>query len=342
MQTHAPSPHDTGWPDALAQAVRRHLGGRAVSGLRRLSGGASQETWAFEAIGADGSTLPLILRRTPGGQTVRREDTAAVGLAVEADVIRHAATLGVPVPVIAHVFAPEEGLGPAYLMSRVEGETIPRKVLRDAAFAAVRPRLARQCGEILARLHAAAEVPGVTLPRVTGRDQLAQYTALYDGYGRAHPMFDYAITWLEDHLPESGRLALVHGDFRNGNLMFGPDGVRAVLDWELTHLGDPREDLSWLCVNSWRFGVTEKTVGGFGEVADLLSGYRDGGGAAVTPEEIRIFEVLGTLKWGIMCLSMYEAFASGYDRSVERAAIGRRASETEIDLVNLLLPRGAP
>ena len=114
-------------------------------------------------------------------------------------------------------------------------------------------------------------------------------------------------------------------------------GVEGVLDWEITHRGDPLEDLSWICINSWRFGVSGKTVGGFGSVEEMLAGYREAGGAAYTPEDVKVWEVFGTLKWGIMCMSMYEVFRTGFDRSVERAAIGRRSSETEIDLVNLLI-----
>ena len=120
--------------------------------------------------------------------------------------------------------------------------------------------------------------------------------------------------------------------------MVSPEtGLAAVLDWELAHLGDPLEDLSWICINSWRFGMTGKTVGGFGSVEEMLAGYEAAGGARYTAEEVKVWEVFGTLKWGVMCMSMYEAFRTGYDRSVERAAIGRRSSETEIDLVNLLI-----
>jgi aminoglycoside phosphotransferase (APT) family kinase protein len=116
----------------------------------------------------------------------------------------------------------------------------------------------------------------------------------------------------------------------------GPDGVRGVLDWELAHLGDPMEDLGWICVNSWRFGEIDRPVGGFGTREELFAGYAEAGGGAVDPERVRFFEVLGTLKWGIMCMTMYSIFRAGADRSVERAAIGRRSSETEIDLLALI------
>ena len=123
---------------------------------------------------------------------------------------------------------------------------------------------------------------------------------------------------------------------RVGGKPRGPDGVRGVLDWELAHLGDPMEDLGWICVNSWRFGEVEKPVGGFGSREDLAAGYEAAGGAPVDLERVRFWEVLGTVKWGIICAMMLWSFRTGADRSVERAAIGRRASETEIDLLELL------
>jgi aminoglycoside phosphotransferase (APT) family kinase protein len=112
-------------------------------------------------------------------------------------------------------------------------------------------------------------------------------------------------------------------------------GLAAVLDWELAHIGDPREDIAWLCVNSWRFGQSEHRAGGFGQLEDLLAAYSASGGRAFRPADIDWWEILGSLKWGVMCMIMYSAFKTGADRSVERAAIGRRVSETEIDLINL-------
>src|SRR5204863_9687012 len=136
--------------------------------------------------------------------------------------------------------------------------------------------------------------------------------------------------------PKHAGTVLVHGDFRDGNLMIHPGkGLTAVLDWELAHLGDPAEDLGWICVNSWRFGG-DAQVGGFGRYVDLLRGYRDGGGRQIELSEVRYWQAVGSLKWGVMCLMMYAAYASGRDPSVERAMIGRRASEAEIDLVGLM------
>ena len=118
--------------------------------------------------------------------------------------------------------------------------------------------------------------------------------------------------------------------------MFHPEvGVAAVLDWELAHLGDPVEDMGWICTASWRFGGASP-VGGFGDYEDLLAGYEAAGGKPIPLERVLYWQTLGSLKWGVMCLIMYTAWKSGADPSVERAMIGRRTSETEIDLIALL------
>ncbi len=328
--------------DALKRTILREIPDAiGISGLHRLSGGASQETWAF-TVDLDGEKKhPLIMRRAPhGGLQESTTGSRAPGLETEAKVIRHVKKFGVAAPGVPYIFQPSDGVGRAYLMERIEGETIARKILRDPEFAAVRPQLARQCGQILAKLHA-TDISGLDaeLRTTTGRELLAQYRDIYDSHNYPHPMFDVALKWLEARVPETTSPTLVHGDFRHGNLMIAPDGVRAMLDWEIVHIGDPLEDLSWICVNSWRFGVTDKVVGGFGDVKDLLAGYVEAGGRPYTPEDVKVWEVMGTMRWGIMCMGMYQAFATGYDRTVERAAIGRRSSETEIDLVNLLLAK---
>jgi aminoglycoside phosphotransferase (APT) family kinase protein len=321
---------------ALAHALARAFPDLVSIGVPvRLSGGASQEIWAFDAITRDG-TVPLIARRTPGGTPRPAAPMSnAVPLETEAIVIAAARAGGVAAPRVVAVFRPEDGAGSGYVMERLEGETIARKILRDAAFDAVRPKLAFQCGELLARIHAVDTAPltGV-LETVDGPSQLRRYRDLYDRYDYPHPMFELAFQWLEPRLRGTRRQTLVHGDFRHGNLMISPRGVEAALDWELTHIGDPLEDIGWICTHSWRFGVKEKIVGGFGDLPDLLAGYAQAGGGSIDPDDVRSWIVFGSLKWGIMCMTMYQGFLA--DRSVERAAIGRRASETEYDLVNLI------
>jgi len=174
------------------------------------------------------------------------------------------------------------------------------------------------------------------LRRASAYELVAQWRASYEATNWPRPVFELAFAWLHAHLPPpAARPRLVHGDFRNGNLIVGPEGVVAVLDWELAHIGDPMEDLGWICVNPWRFGVVDKPVGGFGEREDLYAGYESVGGAKVDRAHARFWEVFGALRWGVMCAGMTAAFRSG-DPSVERAVIARRASETEVDLMRLL------
>lgn len=318
----------------LSQWATAHFGARAhVQALKRLSGGASQETWAFDVV-ADDAEHALILRRAPGGVAAARS-SEAVSLATEAALLAATASSGVRVPEVLFVSAPGSALGEAFVMRRVAGETLGRKILRDDEFAVARTRLTRDCGEALAGIHAVPLEGLPELPRSLGEDQIAKYEAIYRAFDLPRPVFELAFAWLKANAPAPARPVLVHGDFRLGNLIVDAGGLGAVLDWELAHTGDPREDIAWLCVNSWRFGQSEKRVGGFGDLPEMLEAYAAAGGARFTPAEIDWWEILGSLKWGVMCMIMYSAYKTGADPSVERAAIGRRVSENEIDLINL-------
>ena len=302
-----------------------------LEAFKRLSGGASQETWALS-----GGEQSAILRRAPGGTSQARA-SAAIGLAAEAALINAAKGAGVPVPEVLHVLSDQDCLGDGFLMSRVLGETIARPILRIDEFAHARPKLARQCGAALGAIHS---IPIEGLPSALqlsdGMAQIAQYEEIYRDFDVPRPLFELALQWLKANAPAPLTTVLVHGDYRLGNLIIDEAGLVAVLDGELAHLGDPREDLAWVCVNSWRFGQSHNRVGGFGRLEDLLHAYNDASGLNILPKDVDWWELLGTLKWGIMCMIMYEAFRSGAAPSVERAAIGRRVSETEIDLINLL------
>jgi aminoglycoside phosphotransferase (APT) family kinase protein len=318
--------------DRLAAVVGRHLGTPTrVEDVRRLSCGASRETWSFDAVTGDDERHALVLRRDPGGHSGQSER------GVEYAVLEAAGQGGVAVPEVCFLLGTEDGLGSGFVMERVEGETIPRRILRDDEYAGARTRMARECGALAARIHALDPATLPALPVQTAADQVDQYRDLIDGLGEPHPAFELGLRWLGEHAPPgSGRTTLVHGDFRNGNFVVGPEGIRAVLDWELAHLGNPVEDLGWLCVVSWRFGVIDRPVGGFGAVDELLAGYRDGGGGTVDPEELRYWEALGTLKWGVICQLQASTHLTGVVRSVELAALGRRVAETEWDLLELI------
>jgi aminoglycoside phosphotransferase (APT) family kinase protein len=244
---------------------------------------------------------------------------------------------GAPSPPLVHLCDEQDGLGEAHVTRRVPGETLGRRINTDPKFDAVRPLLARQCGEVLAKIHATPPPDAANLKFADAAVELDRYEEVYRASGAERPVLELAFRHLRRHLPEPRPPVLLHGDFRNGNLIIDPDkGLAAVLDWELSHIGDPAEDMGWICTNSWRFSRPDRPVGGFGEYEDLLAGYAAAGGEPVPLERVRFWQTLGSLKWGVMCLTMYMSWATGTTASVERPMIGRRVSETEIDLVNIL------
>ena len=310
----------------MEEALAGVLGASQVTDVKRLSGGASRDTFGLVADGR-----PLILQRQ-----------RAAGLrdfSMESALLRAARTAGVPVAEVLVTDADataeqKDAIGAAFMIvERLDGETIARKILRDDEFAGARPKLAAQCGEALAAIHS---IPVDAVPGLEQTDQVAQYRTAHDSLGVPSPAFELGFRWLEQHRPATAATTVVHGDFRLGNLIIDGNGLRAVIDWELGHLGDPMEDLGWLCTKAWRFG-NKPRVGGFGDVDDLVAAYEARAGATVDRDALLWWETLGTLKWGVMCNMQANAHLSGMVRSVELAMIGRRVAEQEHDLL-LLLP----
>jgi aminoglycoside phosphotransferase (APT) family kinase protein len=320
-----------------------------LANVRSMTGGATREAWSLDATidkpGAERAELPLVLLVfRPGGQ---RAFTAH-------DEFRLlAATRAAGAPVPQPMFVGEVELGrPFYLMERLSGETIGRRLVRDERFAAARRVLPVQLADALAAIHRVPLGGGAGydaldfLPRPTpGRpvveSELDRLEELYRQITvEPHPAFEIAFRWLRGRQPASTDVTLVHGDFRIGNVMVGEEGLRAVLDWELAHVGDPLEDLGWLCVRSWRFGVDHLPCGGIGRREDLFEAYAKASGRAVDPDVVRFWEVYGNLRWGVFTLVQARSFLEGLSSSVELASIGRRTAETEWELLNLIEGRG--
>jgi len=326
--------------ESLAAVLTKRIDGcRGLVSAERLSGGASQEPYRL-VIRTDDGERKLAMRRAPGG-TAAPATAGQPGLAIEAALMRAARAAGVPEPEVLHVLGPADSLGEGFIMEWLDGEALGARIVRDPALDAIRPKLAEQCGEILARIHAidlrAAGLEG-KLARMTPEDFVRQTWLRYQAYQTPQPMIDFSARWLLEHLPKSYQESLVHNDFRNGNIMVSPRGVVAVLDWEIAHVGDPMRDLGWICTNSWRFGRSDLPVGGFGHYADLFRGYERASGKAVDPAHVKFWEVFGSFWWSVGCLGMAEHYRTGPDKTVERPAIGRRSSECQVDCVNLLIP----
>jgi aminoglycoside phosphotransferase (APT) family kinase protein len=313
-----------------------------IENLRRLSGGASRETWSFDVLLPEGERVPLILKRDPAyrnadGTITGEQAPLGVSRITEGRLIELAGGAGVPVPDVVAYLEADECTTEGFVTRRLEGEALGLRIARDEGLAEARENLAFQCGHAAARLHGIAVDSLPPLESMNVREELAYNRELMDASQHPYPGFEYGFSWLEERVELAGeRHTLVHGDFRNGNLLVSPGGLRAVLDWELGHLGNPVMDLGWLCIPSWRYGHVDKPVGGFGETSEMLAGYEAGGGERVSEQSLHFWEVFGTLHWGILCIEMAFRHLNGPNSSLEQAVIGRRTAETEYDLLQLV------
>ena len=328
----------------LDQVLRREIADcERLASIERLSGGASQETYRLR-IETPAGLRALALRRSQGGkgEEARAVERSAPGLRIEAKLMQVARRNGIPEPEVFYVLEPGDELGAGFIMEWLDGIALGARIVRSPDLAEVRPKLARQCGEILGRLHTIElEAHGLDrdLASLSAADFIEQTRGRYEALDTPQPMIDFTARWLMENLPASPDRTLVHNDFRNGNLMVDQTGVSAVLDWEIAHIGDPMRDLGWICTNSWRYGAgPELPVGGFGTYEDLFAGYEATSGKTVELARVQYWEVFGSFWWAVSTLGMTQHYRQGLDRSVERVTIGRRTTECQVDCVNLLIP----
>lgn len=308
---------------AIGARLTEALGGATVGEVRRLSGGASRETYLCEA----GGHGQLILQCEHAGKPTGEPPGQAA-------LLQAAATAGVPVATVVAHGRDDSVLGTAWtLVEALEGTSDPKLILRQAGERSA-AELLDGLAAALAAVHRMPADPSLAPP---AEEPLGQLRALHDHLGEAHPIFELAFRTLGPDRPPARR-TLVHGDFRMGNLMVDGDRLTGVLDWELTHIGDPVEDLGWLCVPAWRFSRPDLPAAGLGTREQLLAAYARHSGVSVSIEELRRWELAGTLRWGVICVMQAFTHLTGARRSVEHAVIGRRACEVEWDLLELLDP----
>ena len=302
-----------------------------MENLRRLSGGASRETWQLDVIEADGRCHRLILQRK---RSFVVGDWADAG--VEAQLLEAARHAGVPTPSLIAWSADNFELGLPYLLvEHIEGETIPQRILRKPHFAPAREKLARQYGEALGCIQ---QIRAESVSGLKPQDPLERYQQILDDIGEPSPVLAFGFRWLERNRPDSRERVVVHGDFRNGNGIVDPErGLRAIIDWELSHWGDPLEDLGWFCIRAWRFRE-RSPVGGFGDYDQIIEGYESTSGRNVDRQVFQWWQIMGTVRWAIICRLQGATHWQGHRRSLELAATGRRTAEAEYDLMLLLLP----
>jgi aminoglycoside phosphotransferase (APT) family kinase protein len=304
----------------MREALQAVLG--PVSEPVLLPGGASKEAWAVDAHGRR-----LLVRRAAGGVIHRH----TLSLKHEFEVLQaaHAAGVKVPEPVL---YIEDLDGREAFVMERIEGETIGRRIVRMQ----VPERLPLQMAEELAKIHALrpGELPFLEEASI---DRLVEEL---DEVGEPHPAIELGLWWLRENRPLPREPVVVHGDFRIGNLAVDENGLVGVLDWEFAHLDDPARDLSFALVRAWRFGVPELRLGGIADAAPYLERYNELTGFDVRPEELDYWELAGNVAWAVGCLTQAQRHLSGRDRSVELAILGRLGAEVEYEICHLLEGQG--
>jgi aminoglycoside phosphotransferase (APT) family kinase protein len=329
-----------GFADKVDKLARTRLGATGpVTDLQTLTAGANKGTWAFRAATAGGLADFILQRQAPSGAPdpdAGPDDWVPhLDGREEFQVMLAAQAADVPVPHVRHILLADDGLGEGAVTERVDGETIPARVLRAPELAGARERMAAQCGRILAAVHRVPVAPLPFLRRFDAAATLDLFERTLDVVGLPLPALELALRWARERMPRAGRLTLVHGDFRTGNFIVGPEGIRAVLDWEIAHVGNPMEDLGYLCMRTWRFGGPGP-VGGFGAREDLFGAYEKASGLAVDREEARFWEVVGAMRWALGCVRRAHAWRHQDERKLEFAAVGRRIEEPIHDLLDVI------
>lgn len=318
--------------------IGRTFPGAQLIDVQQLTAGASQQTFRISVRHREGHEAKYALRRAQPG--LERSSYGQVSPSVEAELLELASSAHVPVPKVIESLHSTDGLGDGYLMEWLQGETMGQRIVKLPELQSARENLAFECGQALARIHAIEVTDRLqeVLHSVSPEELVRETWEAYITLETPQPMIDFTAQWLLRNLPAPSDSTLVHGDFRNGNLMVAEQGITAVLDWELCHLGDPMRDLGWLCVNSWRFGRRDLPVGGFGTVDELVAGYEAQAGNCIDRDALHFWEVFGSFWWSVTTLGMAQTWRTGETPSVERPVIGRRSSEGQMDCVHLLIP----
>lgn len=308
-----------------------------------LGGGACQDLYRIELVVSAGPLAgerKMVLRSDAVSSllgSLNRKDEAAV---IEAAISR-----GVKTPAIHWV---AQGVvrdnAWAYFMDWCEGTAIGRQVVKGAGDPAIGRALGALLAQELARIHS---ITAITHPKLfPGRDRLErtdpisaalnELRSTVERLPTPRPALETVLAWLDRNRPEAREVTLVHGDFRTGNFLCDPTGLRGVLDWEFAHFGSPAEDLAWISVRDWRFYVLDKPIGGFCDRASFYRAYREASGRNISLEALHWWEVFGNARWAAGAVQQGERYKTGEKRDLELIAIARRAAEMEWEALRLI------
>lgn len=285
-----------------------------VVGLQRIPGGSSRETYSFDVEWNENGkrvTRPMIGRRDPTGGLLKSERQ------VEFKVVdtMYRAGMKIPEPLFLEL-DPSVMDRPFFIMHRMPGRTAAGAVAA-AEPKPLRDKLASEFISEMARLHQLdwkkLGLDWLGAPKdlaEPARAQTQHWFELYnqDRMGESWPIVDAAFTWLRANPVVSDRIAICHGDFRSGNFLYDDNGLITMLDWEMTHLGDPIEDLGWSSMRLWGH---ENLAGGLLEREAYYKLYEEKSGVRIDRKRLFFYQVLGNAKMAVICLTGIRDFAEG-------------------------------
>ncbi|MEI9995918.1 MAG: phosphotransferase family protein [Rhizomicrobium sp.] len=284
-----------------------------VADLSRIPGGASRETYRFRARHG-GQDRGLILRRDPPASLIETERTTEYR-AYEAF---HALGLPVPAPVALELDpAPLER--PFFIMEEIEN-CQTGSIMAPDPFGAQRESIGRQFYSVLGRIASVdprdvglGDFEGETDIHDVAMHEVARWEKVIDeDECEPQPIVRAALRWLKRNPPPPAqKIAVVHGDYRTGNFLYDESGtIRAILDWEMAHLGDPLEDLGWAIDPLWSGGNPE-TPGGMLPRAEAIALWEKTSGLKAEPAALYWWEIFASLKGAAIWMSAAREYAQG-------------------------------
>ncbi|MEX0786624.1 MAG: phosphotransferase family protein [Dehalococcoidia bacterium] len=308
-----------------------------VSQLRRIPGGASRETWSLDATWREGKARAgrgFILRRDPEASLLETERS------VEFLVYQALHGTGVPVPEVYWLETGPQWLErPFFVMGRLAGDASAQGLIARGNIESI----AQQKVDILARIHTldwqALGLEELGVPE--GPERCAELeierweTIMREQALEPQPALELGIAWLREHRQVAQRIALVHADYRTGNFLVEGDRITGILDWEMVHLGDPMEDIAWVCLRSWRW-AGDARVGGLLPREEFYRRYEEASGLSVDEDVVRFWEVLGNVKLAVIFLTGARSFCEGRSKDAMHAFTAHLNPDIEIEILRLI------
>jgi aminoglycoside phosphotransferase (APT) family kinase protein len=326
-------------PDAIAIAAFLRQASAAdaveVRAITLLSGGAIQQNWQLdvELAGGTHTGKHVWVLRTDAPATV----AASLPREREYAIIRFAHAQGLLAP-RPHFLCDDASIigRPFFVMEKLPGIAAGHRVVRMPLD---RRALAGELAQAAARIHAVSVPQAVRelpfLQTLLARDVIAACRDYLDTLDEPHPVLEWGLRWCERRAPEKEETTFVHRDFRTGNYLVHEGRLTGLLDWEFAALGNPLEDIGWICAKCWCFRHEHHIVGGVADLDDFIPAYEAASGRKVPPDQLRYWQVMAHIRWAIIALQQAQRHLSGVEPSLELALTGKIVAELEWEVLVL-------